>query len=63
VAILKHLGSNDNIMKPRIYAQEQIARAAELGLGASSPSNIQLLAADDKTQEYRGKIEEILRQG
>jgi len=63
VAILKHLGSNDNIMKPRIYAQEQIARGVELGLGASSPSNIQLLAADDNTREYRGKVEEILRQG
>jgi uncharacterized protein (DUF362 family) len=63
VAILKHLGSNDNIMKPRIFAQEQIARAVELGLGAASPANIQLVAADDKTQEYRGKIEEILKQG
>jgi uncharacterized protein (DUF362 family) len=63
VAILKHLGSNENIMKPKIFAQEQIARAAELGLGASSPAQIQLVAADDKTQEYRGKIEEILRQG
>ncbi len=63
VAILKHLGSNEKIMKPRIFEQEQIARAAELRLGASSPAQIQLLAADDKTQEYRNKIEEILRQG
>jgi hypothetical protein len=63
VAILKHLGSNENIMKPRIFAQEQIARAAELGLGASSTSNIQLLAADDKSQDYRSKVEEILKQG
>jgi hypothetical protein len=50
-------------MRPRIFAQEQIARGVELGLGASSPANIQLLAADDKTQEYRGKIEQILSQG
>jgi hypothetical protein len=63
VAILKHLGSNEKIMKPRIFEQEQIARAAELGLGVSSPGQIQLVAADDKTQEYRTKIEEILRQG
>jgi uncharacterized protein (DUF362 family) len=30
VAILKELGSNDAIMKPAIFAQEQIARAVEL---------------------------------
>jgi uncharacterized protein (DUF362 family) len=63
VAILKHLGSNENIMKPKIFEQEQIARAAELGLGVSSPAQIQLVAADDKTQEFRGEIEELLRQG
>jgi uncharacterized protein (DUF362 family) len=63
VAILKHVGSNEKIMRPKIFEQEQIARAAELRLGASSPAQIQLMAADDKTQEFRGKIEELLRQG
>ena len=63
VAILKHLGSNEKIMKPKIFEQEQIARAVELGLGASSPEQIQLVAADGKTRDYRNKIEEILRQG
>jgi uncharacterized protein (DUF362 family) len=63
VATLKYLGSNENIMKPKIFEQEQIARAVELGLGASSPKQIQLLAADDKTQQYRSKIDGILRQG
>ena len=46
VAVLKSLGSNDAIMKPLIFEQEQIARAAELGLGASSPSEIEVIAAD-----------------
>ena len=63
VAVLKHLGSNEKVMKPRIFEQEQIARAVELGLGASSPSQIQLMPVDDKTQEYRSKIEEVLKQG
>jgi uncharacterized protein (DUF362 family) len=63
VATLKYLGSNENIMKPKIFEQEQIARAVELGLGASSPTQIQLVPADDNTREYRSKIEEILRQG
>lgn len=63
VAILKHLGSNEKIMQPKIFEQEQIARAVELGLGASAPDQIQLVAVDDKTREYRNKIEAILRQG
>ena len=63
VAVLKHLGSNEKIMKPKIFEQEQIARAVELGLGASSPDQIQLVAADDKTEEYRNTIEAILKQG
>jgi len=37
VAILKHLGSNEKIMGPRIFAQEQIARAVQLGLGLLQP--------------------------
>jgi hypothetical protein len=50
-SILKHLGSNAAIMKTKIFKQEQIARAVELGLGASSPSQIQILAADEKAKE------------
>ncbi len=63
VAILKHLGSNEKIMKPKIFEQEQIARAVELGLGASSPEQIRLVAADARTQDYRDKVEKVLRQG
>jgi uncharacterized protein (DUF362 family) len=63
VAILKHLGSSERIMKPRIYEQEQIARAVELGLGAPSSGQIQLVAADSTSREYRDKIDGILKQG
>ncbi len=63
VAILKLLGSNEEIMKPKIFEQEQIARAAELGLGASSPSEIELIPADEKSKGYRDRVVEILRQG
>ncbi|MGD8764492.1 MAG: DUF362 domain-containing protein, partial [Desulfobacteraceae bacterium] len=34
VAILKSLGSSSRIMNTKIFEQEQIARAAEIGLGA-----------------------------
>jgi uncharacterized protein (DUF362 family) len=63
VAILKFLGSNENIMKPKIFEQEQIARAVELGLGASSPSEIDVIPADGKSQVYRDRVLETLKKG
>jgi uncharacterized protein (DUF362 family) len=63
VAILKYLGSNESIMKPKIFEQEQIARAAELGLGATSPSEIEVIPGDKNSQEYRNQVVEILKRG
>jgi uncharacterized protein (DUF362 family) len=63
VAILKSLGSNDQIMKPKIFEQEQIARAAQIGLGASSPAEIDLFPADDQSREFRDRIARVLNQG
>lgn len=63
VAILKMLGSNDYIMKPNIFEQRQIARAGELGLGASLPSEIDIIAVDDQSIEYRNQIAYILNMG
>ena len=63
VAILKLLGSNDNIMKREIFNQEQIARAVELGLGASSPLEVDVIPADEQSYEYRDKVVEILKMG
>ena len=63
VAVLKSLGSNTAIMRPRIFQQEQIARAAELGLGVPSADEIELVPADDKSISLRDRIAEILRKG
>ena len=63
LAILKLLGSNDQIMTPKIFEQEQIARAVEIGLGASSPSEIDVLPVDDQSGEYRNRVVEILNKG
>ncbi len=60
VAVLQSLGSNSDIMNTKIFDQEQITRAADLGLGASSPSDIDLIAADDTSREYRDQIADIL---
>ena len=63
VALLKFLGSNDRIMKRKIFDQEQIARAVELGLGAGSPTQIDVVPADAQSRDLRAKIMEILQQG
>ena len=63
VAFLKLLGSNRVIMESKIFDQEQIARAVELGLGASSPDEIELLPADEQSRGLRDQIFEVLNQG
>jgi uncharacterized protein (DUF362 family) len=63
VAVLKALGSNDRIMNTKIFDQEQIARAGEIGIGASSPGDIELVAGNDQSREYRDRIAAILKVG
>jgi len=63
VAILKELGSNDAIMKPTIFAQDQIAWAAQLELGAASPADIVIEAPDAASEAYADKIRAILAAG
>ena len=63
VAILKILGSNDRIMKTKVFKQEQIARAVELGLGASSPADIEVIPSDDDNKPYRDQVAGVLREG
>ena len=63
LAVIKFLGSNDQIMKPKIFEQEQIARAVELGLGVSSASEIEVTPADSQSRDYRDKVSVILNKG
>ncbi len=63
IAVLKQLGSNKAIMGRKIFEQEQIQRAVELGLGISSPEEIEFITPDKKSREYAEKIKSILAQG
>jgi uncharacterized protein (DUF362 family) len=63
VAVLKNLGSNDDIMGRPIFAQEQIARAVEVGLGVGGPDEIDLVSDTDEGRAYAKTLEGILRQG
>lgn len=63
IAVLKDLGSNDAIMGRRIFEQEQIARAVELGLGISSPAEIEFVTPDDASRQYAARLQPILARG
>ena len=43
LAVLKDIGANKAIMETPVFAQEQIARAVELGIGVTRPEEIELL--------------------
>jgi len=62
LAILKELGSNAAIMERGIWEQEQIARAVELGLGAASPDEIELVTGDAESARYAERLRHILAQ-
>ncbi len=60
LAILIELGSTPEIMNKPIFAQEQIARAVELGLGVDSAEKIELITGDAESASYAEKIRSIL---
>jgi uncharacterized protein (DUF362 family) len=63
VAILRLLGTTPEVSQGPIFAQDQIARAVELGLGVSSPEQIQLVTGDPESEAFAAKIRETLLQG
>ncbi|MFQ6070513.1 MAG: DUF362 domain-containing protein [Candidatus Aminicenantales bacterium] len=63
VAVLKELGSNEDIMNKKIFEQEQISRAVELGLGITGPDEIEFITPDESSQLYAGNIKKILARG
>ena len=60
LAVLKELGSNKKIMRTKIFEQEQIARAVELGLGVSSPTDIEIVTDDKQSRRYGEKLTGML---
>lgn len=63
LAMLKSLGANEHIMGRRVFEQEQIARAVELGLGASGPDAIDIVTADAESAGVADALRAILAQG
>ncbi len=60
VAVLRLLGTTPEVTRGRIFEQDQIARAVELGLGVTSPDQIQLITGDPESKTLSDKVGEIL---
>ena len=63
LAVLKHVGSNEAIMSKRIFEQEQIRRAVELGLGVGKPDQIEIVTGDAESAAYADGLRTILARG
>jgi uncharacterized protein (DUF362 family) len=60
VAILRLFSTTPELSQGRIFEQEQIARAIELGLGISSPEEIQLVTGDTESEAFAAQVSDIL---
>jgi uncharacterized protein (DUF362 family) len=61
VAILRLFGTNQQVSRGRIFEQDQIARAVELGLGASRPEEIQIVSADQAAADFAARLRPLLK--
>lgn len=60
LAALRLLGLKGDAAHGSIFGQEQISRAVELKLGASSADQIRIITSDDSSQAYAHQIMEVL---
>ena len=60
VSILRLLGTTPEVSRGPVFRQDQIFRAAELGLGVSSPDQIKLVTGDRESEIFASKVKEIL---
>jgi uncharacterized protein (DUF362 family) len=63
VALLRYYGTTRSVSKGKIFDQDQINRAAELGVGVKSVEEIKIIPVDSESAELGVKIEEILSKG
>jgi uncharacterized protein (DUF362 family) len=60
VALLRSSGTSHDVSEGKVFAQEQIARAAELGVGVTSADRIRLVPLDTPSETVAEKIQEQL---
>lgn len=62
LALLRHLGYSGVAAEGPIFAQEQIVRAVELGLGVGGVDRIELLTDDPDSTAYAARIHDLMLQ-
>jgi uncharacterized protein (DUF362 family) len=63
IALLRYFGCKTEVGRGKIFQQEQIARAVDLGLGVDHPEKIDFLTGDTESAEYSATIKEVLLAG
>jgi uncharacterized protein (DUF362 family) len=61
VAVLRYFGTTREVSQGRIFEQQQIARAAELGIGVKAASEIELVPLDAESRKFTEPIAKIIR--
>ena len=60
IALLRLYGSTPAVMRGRIFEMDQIARAAELGIGVKSAGDLRLVALDSGSKDLVLDMRRIL---
>ncbi len=60
IAILRSLGSTPEVSEGSIWELEQIRRAVELGLGASSAEQVEIVTPDSASEKVADKLRKLL---
>jgi uncharacterized protein (DUF362 family) len=63
VALLRLWGTTPEVSRGTVFEQEQLARAAELGLGVTRPGEIELVTDDAASQAYAAEVRAVLDAG
>jgi uncharacterized protein (DUF362 family) len=63
VAVLRLLGTTPEVSRGKIFEQEQIKRAAELGVGVKAADEIEVVTGDKESEEYAQKVRGELKKG
>jgi uncharacterized protein (DUF362 family) len=61
VAVLKLYGAKGKVGEVPVFEQDQLKRAAELGLGVQSSEEIQLSPLNDEAKDDADQIEGVLK--
>ena len=61
VAVLRLYGTTEKVTKGKIFDQDQIKRAAQLGIGVSSPDKIEIVPLNQESKDIAAKIRQELQ--